>query len=99
MSDPTPHPFFDFIQKIGKNPAALKAFVADPMGDPAAAALTREQKEALLSADFSRIDTLVRAENPHFEHGAALTPGAQIGWNMFQIDADILAARAALAKE
>ena len=99
MSNPAPTPFFDFIQKIGKDPAALKAFVADPMGDPAAAALTREQKEALLSAEFSKIDKLVRAENPHFEQAAALAPGAQIGWNMFQIDSDIRAALAALPKE
>ncbi len=99
MSDPKPTPFFDFIQKIGKDPAALRAFVAHPKEDPAAIALSDEQKEALLSADFSRIDTLVKAENPAFEQPAALTPGAQIGWNMFQIDAEIRAAQKALANE
>jgi hypothetical protein len=91
-------PFLDFIVKIGSDPAALAAFVENATNDPGAAALTPEQKSALLSTDFfSKIEPLLLAENPASKSQQEAIPGAQIGWNMFRIGAQILLARDQLA--
>lgn len=86
----TDHPFFEFVDQLGTDPAALDAFLADPDAftpDP----LTVEQKDALLSADFAVIEPLLRAEFPGVEaefkrrqamrQKAGAAPAA-IGWNM-----------------
>jgi|GEM_PF-6890374 len=92
----TDHPFFEFVDTIASNSAALDTFLANPdafMPVP----LTIEQKDALLTADFDVIEPLLRAEFPGVEAEfkrrqamrakkmgaaqAAVQPAA-IGWNM-----------------
>jgi hypothetical protein len=88
-----PTPFFDFTVKISQDPAALDRFVKDRENDPDAAALTKEQRQALLSGEFSQIRPLLADENPDVAAIAEAQPGAQIGWNMFRLQSQILAAR------
>jgi hypothetical protein len=97
------HPFFDFFEKIATDDTALKAFVDDPQGDPAAAQLTAEQRRALLSARFSEIDRLLREENrdvvaladSHGLGGASADGVQQIGWNMAPLMDQITALKTA----
>ena len=93
-----PQPFLDFIVKIGKDPAALAAFVKDPNTDPNAAGLTPGQRAALFSADFTKIEPLLVAENGSSKAQQEAIPGAQIGWNMFRVGGAILLARDQLAR-
>ena len=89
------HPFIDFVHKIAANDAALRSFVADPAGDPAAAHLTPDQKKALLSGDDAQLKAAVLAENPSFEKqeiakaNAALGAAPLIGWNMAVLEGRI----------
>jgi hypothetical protein len=91
-----PQPFLDFIVKIGKDPAALAAFVKNP-DNPDAAGLTQPQKAALFSADFTKIEPLLLAENGSSKTQQEAIPGAQIGWNMFRVGGAILLAKDQLA--
>lgn len=88
-----PTPYLDFILKIGADPEALGAFVKDPNGDPAAAALTQQQKDALIAAWWGGIEPLLIAENPNVAQQEEAKPGAQIGWNMFRILGGVLLGR------
>ena len=92
-----PQPFLDFIVKIGRDPEALAAFVKDPATAATAAGLTPGQRDALLSTDFTRIETLLLTENPSAKKQQEAIPGAQIGWNMFRIGGAILLARDQIA--
>jgi hypothetical protein len=82
----TPFPFFNFVMMIGNDPGELKKFLANPDAAP----VTAEQKAALLSGSFRRVEALLRKENPDVEKlaDALRPPGTlaagpqQIGWNM-----------------
>jgi hypothetical protein len=89
------HPFSDFVDKIAKDDAALRRFVADPDGDPEAAALTPAQKTALLSGDDAQLKAALLAENPELlkqeaaQADAAQAPAPLIGWNMAVLEGKI----------
>jgi hypothetical protein len=86
------HPFFDFFELIAHDDDALRAFAADPDGDPRAAALTAAQKAALMSRDFVQVQTLLFEENRNVRAlldpsqkgpaSAAEPSSVLIGWNM-----------------
>ena len=86
-------PYLSFILKIGSDPAAMAAFVADHLNDPAAAALSQAQKEALFSGWWDGVEPMLLAENPNVAAEEEAKAGAQIGWNMFRILAGVLLAR------
>jgi hypothetical protein len=86
------HPLFDFVDKIAKDDAALRRFVADPFGDPDAADLSLEQKTALISGDFEKLRPLLVAEDKQLaaqEEARALKQAPLIGWNMVALEAKI----------
>jgi hypothetical protein len=86
------HPFFEFVNKIGSDPKALDAFVADPSGEAAAAHLTAAQKNALLSGTFQQIEALLNAEVGNCDTESMRV--FKIGWNMRGLPAQIQAAKA-----
>jgi hypothetical protein len=87
-NDKSSHPFYAFVDLIGNDDAALHAFCADPNGDPAAAYLTAEQKEALLSGQWRRIEEQVAAENRRL-HSIVYE---SIGWILHSVAPKIVAA-------
>jgi hypothetical protein len=87
-TDKSSHPFYAFVDLIGNDDAALSAFCADPYGDPAAANLTAEQKEALLSGEWRRIEAQVSAENRRL-HSIVYE---SIGWILHSVAPKIAAA-------
>ncbi|MBV8367679.1 MAG: hypothetical protein JO036_01930 [Candidatus Eremiobacteraeota bacterium] len=92
-TDKSTHPFYAFVDLIGRDPAALKAFCDDPSGDPAAANLTPEQRAALLTGHWRNIEAQVAAENDQLK----TVVYEYIGWNMKAVGPDILAALKAKA--
>ena len=99
------HPFLDFLILIGTNPRALRAFVADPIGDPDAVHLTDLQKTVLANTTvpagkkIDEIHALLKAENPAVESLLDGPAGAvqAIGWNMSALMDQISAAKKAQA--
>jgi hypothetical protein len=88
-------PLLDFVHKIARDDAALRRFVADPAGDPDAAALTSAQKTALVSGDFAKLKAALIAENPSVaaqedaKAKAAQAAAPLIGWNMAVLEGKI----------
>jgi hypothetical protein len=89
------HPFFDFVDKIAKDDTALRRFVADPFGDPAAAHLSLAQRTALISGNFDHLKVELARENPHVQAQedakarAAQAAAPLIGWNMAVLEGKI----------
>jgi hypothetical protein len=92
-------PLFDFVHLIAQNDNALRAFVADPFGDPAAANLTVAQRTALISGDFNQLKAELQKESPDLVKqeeakssaaaAAGLAAKPQIGWSMIALEAKI----------
>ena len=89
------HPFFDFVDAIAKDDAALRRFVADPFGDPAAAHLSLAQRTALVSGNFDQLRLELVKENPQIQAQedakatAARAAAPLIGWNMAVLEGKI----------
>ena len=89
------HPFFDFVDKIAKDDTALRRFVADPFGDPAAVHLSLAQRTALVSGDFEQLKKELLLENHNVvaqedaKAAAAQAAAPLIGWNMAVLEGKI----------
>ena len=72
----TSHPFFDVVDRLATNPAGADAITSDDGIRAALGTLTPEQRDALLSGDWGRIQTELYGEQ---EKALAPPSGAKDG--------------------